>query len=370
MRNFSSKEGRKMNVVISWILAIFAVIGGLDFLFGNKLGLGSKFERALSLMGPMATSITGVIVMVPVLTLALQKTIVPVFGKIGFDPGVFGGLIPIDWGGFFLAKDLAIDPRLGLFGGVNVAGTFGTVLSFAIPLGMRVLKDKNKQDAFARGILEGLVILPVSLILGGLAAGLRFTEIIWHSLPIFILSGLVLLGIWKNLPLMVRIFTVFSQILRAIGIFGITVGAFQQMSGVTIIPIITPILDAMRIICMITVTMLGCLPLSEFLTRILRKPLKILAKKIRTSPEALSGPIMTVASGTAGIIGMQDYDERGIELNAAFVVFAVSALSAQLSFILNNVPDYTLPYMVTKFGGGFLAVIFSVWMMNRRENKK
>ena len=79
---------------------------------------------------------------------------------------------------------------------------------------------------------------------------------------------------------------------------------------------------------------------------------------------------MTVASGTAGIIGMQDYDERGIELNAAFVVFAVSALSAQLSFILNNVPDYSLPYMVTKFGGGFLAVIFSVWMMNRRENKQ
>lgn len=356
-----------MNVVISWILALFAVIGGLDYLFGNKLGLGSKFERALSLMGPMATSITGVIVMVPVLSLALQKTIVPLFAAIGFDPGVFGGLIPVDWGGFFLARDLAFDPRMGLFGGINVAGTFGTVLSFAIPLGMRVLKDKNKQDAFARGILEGLVIMPVSLILGGLAAGLGFFEILWHSLPIFILSGLVLFGIWKNLPLMIRIFTVFSQILRAIGIIGITIGAFQQMAGVTIIPIITPILDALRIICMITVTMLGCLPLSEFLTRILRKPLESLAKKVRTSPEALSDPIMTIASGTAGIIAMQDFDERGIELNAAFVVFAVSALSAQLSFVLNNAPDHTVSYMVTKFVGGFLAIAFSIWMMNRRE---
>ncbi|MBQ6504692.1 MAG: ethanolamine utilization protein EutH [Flexilinea sp.] len=359
-----------MNVVISWILAIFAVIGGLDYLFGNKLGLGSKFERALSLMGPMATSITGVIVMVPILSWALQHSIVPLFSMIGFDPGVFGGLIPIDWGGFFLAKDLAIDPRMGLFGGVNVAGTFGTALSFAVPMGMRVLKEKKKQDAFARGILEGLVILPVSLILGGLAAGLGLGEILWHSLPILILSGLVLFGIWKNLPLMVRIFTVFSQILRAIGIIGITVGAFQQMAGVTLIPGITPILDAMRIIAMITVTMLGCLPLSEFLTRILRKPLESLAKKVRTSPEALSDPIMTVASGTAGIIAMQDFDERGIELNAAFVVYAVSALSAQLSFILNNAPDYMASYMVTKFAGAFLALTFSVWMMNRRENKK
>ena len=83
-----------MNTVISWILAIFAVIGGLDFLFGSKLGLGSKFEKALSLMGPMATSITGVIIMVPVLSLALQKTVVPLFAALGFDPGVFGGLIP------------------------------------------------------------------------------------------------------------------------------------------------------------------------------------------------------------------------------------------------------------------------------------
>ena len=359
-----------MNVIISWILAIFALIGGLDFLFGNKLGLGSKFERALQLMGPMATSITGIIVMVPVLSFTLQKTIVPLSVRLGFDPGVFGGLIPIDWGGFFLAKDLASDPRLGLYGGINVAGTFGTVLSFAIPMGMRVLKDKEKQDAFTRGILEGLVIMPVALILGGLTAGLGFIEVIWHSLPILILSCLILLGIWKKLPLMVRIFAVFSQILRAIGIFGIAIGAFQQMAGVQLIPIITPILDALRIISMITVTMLGCLPLSEFLTRLLRKPLTSLAKKIDTTPEALSDPIVTVASGTAGIIAMQDFDQRGIELNAAFVVFAVSGLSAQLSFILNNAPEHLPSYMVTKFIGGLIAIVFSVWMMNRREKRK
>ena len=356
-----------MNIVISWILAIFALVGGIDYLIGNKLGLGSKFERGLALMGPLATSITGVIIMVPVLSLALQKTIVPLFSMIGFDPGVFGGLIPIDWGGFFLARDLAADPRFGLYGGINVAGTVGTVLSFAIPMGMKVLKDKDKQDAFARGILEGLVILPIALILGGLTAGLGLGEIIWHSLPILVLSFLVLLGIWKNLPLMVKIFSVFSKILRAIGIIGITIGAFQQLAGVQLIPIITPILDALRIISMITVTMLGCLPLSEFLTRILRKPLASLSEKIRISPEALSDPIMTVASGTAGIIAMQDLDLRGIELNAAFVVFAVSGLSAQLSFILNNAPDQMASYMVTKFIGGFIAIVFSVWMMNRRE---
>lgn len=358
-----------MNIVISWILAIFALLGGLDYLIGNKFGLGSKFEKALSLMGPMATSITGVIVMVPLLSLGLEKTIVPLFAKLGFDPGVFGGLIPIDWGGFFLAKDLASDPRMGLYGGINIAGTFGTVLSFSIPMGMRALRDQEKQDAFARGILEGLVVLPVSLILGGLAAGFGLSEILWHSLPILVLSFLVLIGIWKNLPLMIKIFTVFSKILRAIGIIGITVGAFTQLTGVILIPGINPILDALRIICLITVTMLGCLPLSDFLTRILRKPLTNLAVKLRTSPEALSNPLMVIASGTAGIIALQDLDNRGIELNSAFIVYAVSGLSAQLTFILNNAPDYTPSYFVTKFVGGFLAMGFALWIMNRREAK-
>ncbi len=358
-----------MTVVISWILAIFALIGGLDHLFGNRLGLGSKFEKAFSLMGPMATSITGIIVMVPILSLGLQKTIVPLFTKLGFDPGVFGGLIPIDWGGYFLSKNLAANPKLGNYGGINVAGTFGTVLSFSIPLGMRVLKDKNKQDAFARGILEGLVIMPVALILGGLVSGLKITEILWHSLPILVLSCLVLLGIWKKLPLMIRIFSVFSNILRVIGIIGIIAGAFQQMAGVALIPGITPIIDALRVVSLVTVTLLGCLPLAEFLSRLLKKPFAALAEKIGTCPEALSDPILTLASGTSGIIAMNEFDDRGIELNAAFAVFAVSGLSAQLSFTLNNAPEQVPSFMVTKILGGIIAMIFSAWMMSQRAKR-
>ena len=358
-----------MSTIISWTFAIFTVIGGLDYLFGNKLGLGSKFESALILMGPMALSFTGVIVMVPLLSLGLQKTIVPFFAVIGIDPGILGGLIPISWGGFFLAGDLAIDPDLGLYGGINIAGTFGTALSFAIPMGMRILKEKDKQDAFARGILEGFVILPAALILDGLAVKMKLGEILWNSLPILILSFLIFLGIWKKLSLMVKLFSVFSQILRAIGILGVTIGAFQYMTKVSVIPEITPILDALRIVAMITITMLGCLPLSELLKRILRKPLTGLAQKFHTIPDALSNPITTSASGTTGIIAMQNFDLRGIELNAAFVVFAASGLSSQLSFVLNNAPEYITSHLITKFFGGFLAILFSLWIMDRSERK-
>lgn len=356
-----------MNVIISWILAIFVLIGAVDYIIGDKLGLGSRFEKAISLMGPMALSMTGIICMVPILSLALQKTIVPLFAALGFDPGVFGGLIPIDWGGYLLGQDLANDPRFARYGGINVAGTFGTTLSFVIPLGMRMLKNKDQQDVFAQGILEGLIVMPIGLILGGLVAGLSFIEIIWNSLPILVLSFLLLFGIWKNLPLMIRIFSVFSFILRMIGVVGIAAGAFTQLTGVTLIPGLTPILDALRIVSMITVTMLGCLPFSEVLARLLKKPLEGLAVRIKTSPAALSTPITTLASGTAGIAALQDFDLTGVELNAAFLVFGTSGLSAQLAFTLNNAPDVLPSYLTTKIIGGLIALCFSVWMMNRRK---
>ena len=359
-----------MNVVISWILAIFALIGAADYLLGNRFGLGSRFEKAFAMMGPMALSMTGIICMVPIISFALQKTIVPLFLAIGFDPGVLGGLIPIDWGGFLLGKDLAHNPLIGRYGGINVAGTFGTTMCFVIPLGMRMIKDKGQQDAFARGILEGLVVMPIGLILGGLVGGLSFGQILWHSLPVFLLSILLLFGIWKNLPLMIRIFSVFSVILKVIGVVGIAAGAFTQLTGVTLIPGLTPIADALKIVAAITVSMLGCLPFSEALARLLKKPLEGLAVQLKTSPAALSTPITTLASGTAGIAELSNFDLRGIELNAAFLTFGTSGLSAQLAFTLNNAPEVLPSYLTTKLVGGLIALCFSFWMMNRRKSEE
>lgn len=38
--------------IIMIIMAVFFVLGALDRLLGNKLGMGGEFERAFGLMGP------------------------------------------------------------------------------------------------------------------------------------------------------------------------------------------------------------------------------------------------------------------------------------------------------------------------------
>ena len=45
-----------MEQVIMWIMAAGAVVGGLDRLFGGRLGLGGKFEEGFLYLGPTALS--------------------------------------------------------------------------------------------------------------------------------------------------------------------------------------------------------------------------------------------------------------------------------------------------------------------------
>ena len=53
-----------MNGITVVILA-FSLLGALDWLIGNKIGVGKEFEKAFSLFCPMALSMLGMIVIAP-----------------------------------------------------------------------------------------------------------------------------------------------------------------------------------------------------------------------------------------------------------------------------------------------------------------
>ena len=43
------------------VMAVFAVLGGLDRILGNRFGLGEKFEEGILAMGSLALAMIGVI---------------------------------------------------------------------------------------------------------------------------------------------------------------------------------------------------------------------------------------------------------------------------------------------------------------------
>ena len=123
-----------INEIIIYIMVIFAVLGALDRMIGNRFGLGEKFEEGMKTIGVLAISMVGMISLAPVLADLLQPVVAPVFQLLGADPAMFvGAILANDMGGAPLARELALDPAVGDFSGLIVGAMLGATIVFTIP---------------------------------------------------------------------------------------------------------------------------------------------------------------------------------------------------------------------------------------------
>lgn len=348
-----------MERVIMWIMAAGAVVGGMDRIFGNRLKLGERFEQGLILMGPTALSMVGILCLAPLLSGVLERCVAPACRALGMDPGIFGGILAIDMGGYQLARDLSLDARVGRYAGILVAATLGCTVSFTIPVGMGMLEKDHRPD-FARGILFGLIAMPPALLLGGLMTGLSLPETCLNSLPVLVLSGLLLLCILKFTDAAIRGFGVFARIIQILTTLGLVLGAVQYMTGLSLLPGLTPIEDGMAVAASIGIVMLGSLPVAELLRRCLEKPLGWAARHTGMNSASVTGLLVGMVSVVPAIVLVRDMDRRGRVVNAAFLVCGASGLAAHLGFTAGVEKNMILPMLASKLLGGFLGVILAL----------
>ena len=51
--------------VITIVILTFSLLGAIDYLIGNKFGIGKEFVKAFSLFAPMVLSMLGMLVIAP-----------------------------------------------------------------------------------------------------------------------------------------------------------------------------------------------------------------------------------------------------------------------------------------------------------------
>ena len=186
-----------MNEGIMFVIGCGALIGGIDRILGNRLGLGQKFEEGFQLMGATALSMAGIICLAPVLAGLLSYLITPVFSLAGIDPAMSGCILAIDMGGYQLSMGLAHEMSIGAFSGIIASSMAGCTLVFTIPVGMKVIAEHDRSD-FLKGISAGLIGMPVGLLIGGLVQGLSFLTVLHQSLPVIVLSIILLYGLLRH----------------------------------------------------------------------------------------------------------------------------------------------------------------------------
>ena len=351
-----------MSDVLFWALGLFAVLGALDRIFGNRYGLGREFENGIQTMGSLMLAMAGIVTLAPVLAAALKPVVVPVFRFLGADPAMFAGsILACDMGGGALAKELTEDPRAAALGGVITGAMLGATVVFTIPVALGTLRQEDR-PAMAKGILCGVVTIPVGILVGGLTAGFPLLMVLKNLIPIVVIAGLIAFGLWKSEEAMIRGFTAFGQFVVILSGLGLAAGILQSLTGFQILPGMAPISTAIETVGAIAVVLAGAFPLVFVLTKVLKKPLSALGRKLKINETAAAGLIATLANSIATFSLVRDMDERGKVLNIAFAVSGAFVFGDHLGFAAGFAPEMVIPLILGKLAGGVAALVLALFL--------
>ena len=338
------------------MMALFALLGGLDRILGGRFGLGSRFEEGILSMGSLALAMVGIVSLAPVLAGILKPIVVPVYRLLGADPAMFAGtVLACDMGGGPLARQLTADPQAADLGGVITGSMLGATVVFTIPVAMGILEEEDR-PAMAKGILCGMVAIPFGILAGGLTAGYAFSMVLRNLVPIVLMALLIALGLWRAEKAMVAAFTAFGKIVVAVVTVGLSGAIIQALTGFAVIPGLAPISEGFETVGTIAIVLAGAFPLVYVLTQVLNKPLMALGKLLGINEPASAGLIASLANSIATFGMVKDMDDRGKVVNIAFAVPAAFVFGDHLGFTAGFAPELLPAMIVGKLVGGVFAV--------------
>jgi len=353
--------------ILIYIMAAFAVLGALDRIIGNRFGLGQEFENGIQAMGALALAMVGIITLAPVLAKLLQPVVVPVFAFLGADPAMFAGtILACDMGGGALARELTSDPQAAMLGGVLTGSMLGATIVFTIPVALGILREDDR-PAFAKGILCGIVTIPVGVLAGGLVAGFPVGMILRNLIPIVLIAAVIALGLWKAEKAVIRIFGWFGKGIVALITLGLALTVVQSLTPLQLVEGTAPVIEAFQTVGTIALVLAGAFPLVYTVTKVLRKPLMKLGQLLGINDTAAAGLVASLANSIATFGLVKDMDARGKVVNVAFAVSAAFVFGDHLGFTAGFAPDMLPAMIVGKLSGGISAVALALLLTRKKQ---
>nr|WP_202412470.1 ethanolamine utilization protein EutH [Halobacillus litoralis] len=357
-----------VNDAILIVMCIFMVLGALDYyVLNHRLSLGWRFYEAFMMMGPLALSMVGIISLAPVLSQWLAPVITPLFLWFGADPSMFASMmLAIDMGAYPLAESLALEEEAATFSWALLGTMMGPTLVFTIPVALTIVK-KEDRPYFSKGILAGLVTVPIGCFVGGALAGYEAVWMLRNLTPAILLSACIGVGLWLFTNATIRLFSYFGKTIEIVIITGLTLIIIETLTGFIVLPGMAPLSEGVVIVGRITVTLAGAYPLVAFINQRGEQWIGQLSEKLGMKPTSLTGLIASTAHHLPMLATMKDMDERGKTVNAAFAVSGAFVIGSHFAFVASVDKDMIFPVLIGKLTAGGLAVGLALWMT--RESK-
>ncbi len=355
--------------VLNMVFFACSVLGALDYLLNNRFKLGEEFKKGFALYGSMALSMIGMLVLAPAIGEWLRPAMSFVREVLHLDPSVIpASLLANDMGGGDLAMELAADPRMGQFNGLIVAAMMGVILSFTVPFSLGLVKEEQ-HDKLLLGLLCGVVSVPFGCFVAGLVCRLPIGALLIDLLPLVLLAAMIAVGLWFRPALCVKLFRGLAFGIKVVVIAGLLLGMAQYLFGLTIIEGLAPIEDGALVCFRISLTLCGVFPLVYLLSRLLGRPLRALGKRAGINEVAVMGLLATLASNSTAFGTMDQMDDKGTVLNAAFAASAAFVFGSHMAFTQARGPEMLGPMIVAKLVAGTLALVLA-WLLCGKVLKK
>ena len=354
-----------INEIILYIMMFFMVLGALDKIFGNKYGLGDKFDEGFMAMGSLSIAMLGVVSIAPVLAKVLGVVVVPVYTMLGADPAMFATtLLANDMGGYPLAKAMAQTPEAGSFAGLILGAMMGPTIVFTIPVALGII-EKDDHKYLAQGIMIGMITIPLGCLAGGIAAGYNMGMILANIVPIALVAILIAAGLWLAPSKMIGGFAIFGKGLTIFITICTACIVLETLTGLVLIPGMAPISDGIQIVGSIAIVLIGAFPMVQVITKVFAKPLMKLGGLLGMNEAAAAGMIATLANNIPMLNILKDMNPRGIVIIIAFAVSASFVFVDLLGFTAGVEKAMIFPMIVGKLTGGITAVLVAMLFVGK-----
>lgn len=344
------------------IMIIFSILAGIDKILNNRFGLGEKFDEGFKSLGGLALSVIGIYSISPLIAKGLIPILSPLGKLINSDPSVFiGSLLAPDLGGYNTAVVIANTKAVGEYNGLILSSMLGTIISFTLPVAIGLI-SKEDFDYFAKGVLAGIMTIPLGMIAGGIMMKIQFKDIMFSLIPVLLFSVLVIWGLVKAQEKTIKIFNSLGKVIISISTFGLVVSIMNHMFDLGIVDII-PLEEGAILIVKIGIILSGAYPLFYLLSKVLHKYLSKIGERLELDQYSILGIFSSLAN-CIPMMGIYDkMNSKGKILNAAFAVSGAFTFGGQLGYISSVAPDMVNSYITSKLTAGFTAILVASIMI-------
>lgn len=351
------------------IMIVFSIIAGIDKIWNNKFSLGEKFDEGFLALPGLALTIIGIYTLSPV----IGKLLIPILGPLGklmgTDPSVFiSSILAPDLGGLPTSQAISHAKLVGEFNGAILSSMLGATISFTIPVAVGIISEEDLKF-FAKGVLAGIITIPLGMIASGIIMGVGFKDMIFNLIPVFIFSILIVVGLSKAQDRIIELFGIIGNVIVKISTLGLILSIINFMFGIEMIQGMLPFQEAALIVFEIAIILSGAYSLFYLISTKLHTYLSKIGDKYELDQYSILGIFSSLAN-CIPMFGIYDkMNEKGKILNAAFVVSGAFVFGGQLGYVSSSLPHVTNAFIVGKLVAGISAIILATIIIKKQNNE-